>query len=1191
MAGGVPAGRLEIEIVAAVARLQDDMRKIERTVGQSTGRIARDAKAANDNLRSIGQNAGQGVQQFSREVAQLKANLDPAWAAAQRFRQQQELVNQAFREGAITAKQQVEQLRANAAAFQGAGQVVNKSADAQRAGMQQLGFQLQDFAVQTAGGTSAVRAFAQQFPQALGALQMMTSSTSKLGAFLGGPWGIAVGVAAAALLPLIEQLWNTKDAADGARDALAALRKERMQEAQEKVLLNTASAEYNRLAAEEARLQDVIAKKSRGRTQPNGTPMFAYKEFQQLQKVRSDMAEASEDVNFQVTKITGSLDGWLKKDEEVNKSTERSTRVRKAAISDLQKAINQQNEETQQFIASLQDEIAKIGLDEKALRQLEIAKQMEAAQTEKQRQKIAELNVEREKALALLEAEKAAKANLEIVSDIKKAERELALIGMTGIAREKAVIALSEQAEIEAVLVQIQKAEADGNTELIAQLQKRIDLIRQKYDVERKGVDLGKQAEDDAAKLKLVNDQLRDMIGLLGNLGKVGSIIGGLLGIFTGNTSAVGGPLGELLNIDITRKDKKTGEIISTTIGDELSRVFGPGSKYEQVTAALSEALKGAGTGMLAADFLGMKSTTEKIGSALGGAAGKAIGTALGGPLGGAVGSVLGGIAGGFVGGLFKKTKSGGATLTGANQFSTFGNSSSRKDAAGDLAGSVMDGLNNIAKALGGSFSGGFNTTIGIRGKDYRVNPNGTSLKTSKGAIDFGQDAQAAIAYAIQDAIKDGALMGLRAGTQALLQKEGDFEAQLQKALAFEGVFRDLKAMTNPLVGGLEDLAAKFKELQAIFTEAGASAEEFAQLQEYMTKQQQALIDSISSTYKSLFLTDKEALAAAKKTIKDTLAPLGKGSVDTVAEYKALVKATDALKDPELYGTLMELADEFGVIQDAAEAAKEAAAAQKALAEALKAQKGALQVELLKAQGKTLEATAKQREMELAAMDASLRPLQKQVWAHQDLAEVYERESANLQGTIDTFAKLGDSLREFRRGLYQTDDATNAYAVRLAELQRVGNLAGLGDRDAMGLLPGVGQDFLDVARKQAGSLQDYQRDVARVARYADSAIGSADGMVSEAQAQLDVLEEQVSQFIQLNDTALSIEAALQAMVVPVSEAPQANQDIATRLDRNNELMERFFIAMESGALASIDTARILRRVTRDGTSLATTEAA
>jgi hypothetical protein len=50
---------------------------------------------------------------------------------------------------------------------------------------------------------------------------------------------------------------------------------------------------------------------------------------------------------------------------------------------------------------------------------------------------------------------------------------------------------------------------------------------------------------------------------------------------------------------------------------------------------------------------------------------------------------------------------------------------------------------------------------------------------------------------------------------------------------------------------------------------------------------------------------------------------------------------------------------------------------------------------------------------------------------------------------------------------------------------------------------GVSKSFLDVAKDRAGSLQQYQRDVALVARYVDQGIAASDGQASMAQKQLD----------------------------------------------------------------------------------------
>jgi hypothetical protein len=79
-----------------------------------------------------------------------------------------------------------------------------------------------------------------------------------------------------------------------------------------------------------------------------------------------------------------------------------------ANAKELEKAFTQQYAATERAIAALQDEIDKMGLSEGQLRQNEIARLMEAAATEEQRQEIERLNAARETAISQAEREAAA---------------------------------------------------------------------------------------------------------------------------------------------------------------------------------------------------------------------------------------------------------------------------------------------------------------------------------------------------------------------------------------------------------------------------------------------------------------------------------------------------------------------------------------------------------------------------------------------------------------------------------------------------------------------------------------------------------------------------------------------------------------------------------------------------------------
>lgn len=98
------------------------------------------------------------------------------------------------------------------AQFAKAGQQVNTSAGAQRAGMQQLGAQLGDMATMYSLGARPMQIFASQIGQVTGAMQLALGGTSKFAAFLTGPWGIALSVGAIVLVPLIGKLFETEEA-------------------------------------------------------------------------------------------------------------------------------------------------------------------------------------------------------------------------------------------------------------------------------------------------------------------------------------------------------------------------------------------------------------------------------------------------------------------------------------------------------------------------------------------------------------------------------------------------------------------------------------------------------------------------------------------------------------------------------------------------------------------------------------------------------------------------------------------------------------------------------------------------------------------------------------------------------------------------------------------------------------------
>lgn len=238
----------------------------------------------------------------------------------------------------------------------------------------------------------------------------------------------------------------------------------------------------------------------------------------------------------------------------------------------------------------------------------------------------------------------------------------------------------------------------------------------------------------------------------------------------------------------------------------------------------------------------------------------------------------------------------------------------------------------------------------------------------------------------------------------------------------------------------------------------------------------------------------------------------------------------------------------------AAEAASRAAEEAARYAEELAKQRRELQIQLVEALGNAEGALAMRRADQLAAMDASLRSLQRQVWAAQDAAEAQEkyREAIGRQAsalrslmseyeaTVNTFGKLAESLREYRKELLTPAGNTRAgYKALLSTFQQTARLAASGDEKALGSLQATGNQFLEASRANAASSLDYQRDVAMVVRAVGAGIGAADQQVTVAERQLALLEAQVNYLERIaNNTANTANP-------PVSTATLASSGSAT----------------------------------------------
>jgi len=357
-----------------------------------------------------------------------------------------------------------------------------------------------------------------------------------------------------------------------------------------------------------------------------------------------------------------------------------------------------------------------------------------------------------------------------------------------------------------------------------------------------------------------------------------------------------------------------------------LTDSIGGSAFSDAIGAGMGKAFDGASTGKFVsgiADAVGVK--MSGTGAQIGGAIGSAL------PIPG--GQIIGSILGGLVGGLFSSTKKGTATITGGTDadVSTSGNSAKREQASLGLAGSVQDSLKAIADQFGGEL-GKFAVSIGIRDDNYRVDPTGRGMtKKKNGAIDFGDNESAAIAYAIRDAIADGAVTGLSAAVQKALKSSTDLDAAIAEALKVQEVEDLLGGLGSEVEKALRDYEDQAKERLRIATQYGfdvtaiekRNAEDRAKLIDQILEQRVGSLKQLleDMAYGDLFegsLVDQRQALLGEIAKARTDADNGvDGAGDTLASL--LRKLQDVSRDA--YGTAgPEYAADRATAQAAAEA-------------------------------------------------------------------------------------------------------------------------------------------------------------------------------------------------------------------------------------------------------------------------------
>ena len=683
-------------------------------------------------------------------------------------------------------------------------------------------------------------------------------------------------------------------------------------------------------------------------------------------------------------------------------------------------------------------------------------------------------------------------------------------------------------------------------------------------------------------KQSVFDKDLKDLQTLANNLETAAGMIGG----------KGGRALQGILKMEVQLADGSAKKI-SEAIAKELP----------QLGNILAKVISGMQIGNLVGGMAG-STTGGTIGGGIGGALGKKLLTGslekimpqLG-QFAGPLGALAGGILGGVIGGLLKKTKTGSVTLNqiagGAMERTLTGNSAALKGIADNMANGLLKGLGNVAEQLGGTLGGNVRVSLGQRNKDFVVDPTGAGRTKGSGVKNFGQDQAAAVAYVTQLAIQQGIVTGISAGAQTLIRAGNDLNEQVQKALKFDQVFKDLVRESDPLRASLDELSVEMEKLKVIFKEAGASAADYAKLEElYAIKQAKAIFDA-NRPRRELEIQLMEAqgdaagaLAAKRDLELESMDASLRGIQRLIFAQEDLKAGTEALaaaRDAE-QSAISDLRAAVDMLNS------NVANAEANLAEALRAQRQR-QIESYRAQMADLDAIIAKREEAQAALrrayDAEIARIDAEIGKRNanisSLESAFNDQSRIMQDTIDQFRDFATTLREFAATIIPMNgngtQSLEALRRRFAEVTRA---ALGGDRAAMGQVTGVGgqlrESIMANATDRTSMLRQLYALQAQTNEFADQAGTQAtiaeeqlataklqnDHLVSIEKQAIAQLEAQkasttalVGQFIQLNEATLSVDEAIRQLQTAEQAAVSAES-------------QKAYLQAQIDALAAVD---------------------
>ena len=321
---------------AQLAKEADRIVALYRKRGEDAQRAFQDAQGRVTNTEAM--------RAHMRDLDSLAKKYDPVYRATRQYEGEVRNLDQALKVGAVTQAQYSQRLQEAQAKLTQAGKatadVAAKTGGGLRGNIQNLSFQVQDFAVQVANGTAASTALGQQLPQLLGGF-------GALGAVIGAV--VAVGV------PLAAAFLGAGDAAKELADSIDKLEK--------------AQAAYDAAAKDSAATAADLAGKFGAATAQ------AQDLFDRI--ARLQYLDAVDAVGAAITKLSanfGDLQGYLNViDSEIAQFGSSSPVTLENVTAQIKEDFGLTVDQAREFVRLLSDAQAAQSIQDKAARLNEIA--------------------------------------------------------------------------------------------------------------------------------------------------------------------------------------------------------------------------------------------------------------------------------------------------------------------------------------------------------------------------------------------------------------------------------------------------------------------------------------------------------------------------------------------------------------------------------------------------------------------------------------------------------------------------------------------------------------------------------------------------------------------------------------------------------------------------------------------------